>query len=189
MTDVALGNVTLEAALTRINLDTGSSSVIQAAMPATNGHVPEQGILDVLVTGPRPPDPGEFVGSRRLADILHHLHERYDLVIIDTPPVLRVGDAMTLSTVADAILVVTRLNVIRRPMLSELRRLLDDGARNEARLRRHRVPRKARAAATGTATATAATGMPSRQPADRSARACDTARARGGRTAPEVERT
>ena len=49
---------------------------------------------------------------------------RYDLVIIDTPPILRVGDAMTLSTQADGVLIVTRLNVIRRPMLAELRRLL-----------------------------------------------------------------
>lgn len=124
VTDVALGNTTLEAALTRIDLDTGKSANGRTGLPESNGNAPEHGLLDVLVAGQRPPDPGEFVGSRRLGDILHRLHERYDLVIIDTPPMLRVGDAMTMSTRADGLLIVVRLNVIRRPMLSELRRLL-----------------------------------------------------------------
>ena len=124
VTDVALGNTTLENALTRIDLDTGTPAAHYAGLPESNGHPAESGLLDVLVAGSRPPDPGEFVGSRRLGEILHRLHEGYDLVIIDTPPLLRVGDAMTLSTRADGLLIVTRLNVIRRPMLSELHRLL-----------------------------------------------------------------
>ena len=49
----------------------------------------------------------------------------YDLVVIDSPPMLRVGDVMTLSTKVDALLVVSRLNLVRRPVLTELRRLLD----------------------------------------------------------------
>ena len=78
----------------------------------------------MLVSGPRPPDPGEFVNSKRLAEILRRLSESYDLVIIDTPPILRVGDAMALSARASGILVVTNLNVARRPTLAELRRVL-----------------------------------------------------------------
>ena len=124
MTDVALGNSTLENALTRIDLEMGTPAAGHPGLPESNGHAPEQGLLDVLVSGIRPPDPGEFVGSRRLGEILYRLREKYDLVILDTPPLLRVGDAMTLSTRADGLLIVTRLNVIRRPMLSELHRLL-----------------------------------------------------------------
>ena len=124
VTDVALGNSTLENALTRIDLEMGTPAAGHPGLPESNGHAPEQGLLDVLVSGIRPPDPGEFVGSRRLGEILYRLRENYDLVILDTPPLLRVGDAMTLSTKADGLLIITRLNVIRRPMLSELHRLL-----------------------------------------------------------------
>ena len=81
--------------------------------------------LDVLVSGPLPPDPGEFVGTRKLAEILMELRERYDVVVIDSPPLLRVGDPMTLSSRVDGLLVVARLNVVRRPMLTELTRSLD----------------------------------------------------------------
>jgi Mrp family chromosome partitioning ATPase len=78
----------------------------------------------VLVSGPRPPDPGEFVGSRRLGEILARLHETYDMVILDTPPILRVGDALTLSAHVDGMLIVTKLALARRPILAELRRVL-----------------------------------------------------------------
>jgi len=53
------------------------------------------------------------------------VRERSDVVLIDAPPLLRVGDAMALSAKADGIIVVTRLRVVRRPMLKEIRRLLD----------------------------------------------------------------
>ena len=52
------------------------------------------------------------------------LHDSYDLVIIDTPPILRVGDAMTLSAHVDGILIITKLTLARRPTLAELRRVL-----------------------------------------------------------------
>ena len=45
-------------------------------------------------------------------------------MLIDAPPVLHVGDAMTLSAKVDGILVVTRMQVVRRHMLAELARQL-----------------------------------------------------------------
>lgn len=119
LTDVALGRATLEGALTRIDLGTGLRA--GGAAPALIAP----GSLDVLTSGPLPPDPGEFVGTTRLSEILHALRESYDLVVIDSPPMLRVGDVMTLSTKVDALLVVSRLNHVRRPTLTELRRLLE----------------------------------------------------------------
>ena len=121
ITDVALGRATLESALTRVDLGTGLRAPGNGAMGKLNGT----GSLDVLPSGPLPPDPGEFVGTNRLSEILNALRDRYDLVVIDSPPMLRVGDVMTLSTKVDALLVVSRLNLIRRPALTELRRLLD----------------------------------------------------------------
>ena len=94
-------------------------------MPSDESGDVEPGALDVLTSGPLPPDPGEFVGYETLAEILTSLRAAYDLVIVDTPPLLAVGDAMTLSAKADGILVVTRLNVVSRPMLGELKRQLE----------------------------------------------------------------
>jgi capsular exopolysaccharide synthesis family protein len=115
VTDVALGRVTLDDALTEIDVGRGASA-------ARDG---DQGSLHVLASGPLPPDPGEFVATRKLANILAELRSRYDMVVIDSPPLLRVGDAMTLSSRADGLILLTRLNAIRRPMLRDLSRVLD----------------------------------------------------------------
>ena len=82
------------------------------------------GVLDVLVSGPLPPDPGEFVASERVQAILASLREAYDTVVIDSPPVLRVGDALALSSDVDGLIVVARLKTLRRSMLREMSRLL-----------------------------------------------------------------
>ena len=79
----------------------------------------------VLIAGPIPPNAGEFVSGPALEEILDDLRERFDIVLIDAPPSLQVGDAMALSSKVDALMVVTRVNVVRRNMLAEMRRLLD----------------------------------------------------------------
>ncbi len=83
-------------------------------------------MLQVLPTGPLPPDAGEFMESRVVTQILRDLEERADLVLIDAPPMLHVGDAMALTAKVDALVLVSRLNVLRRPMVTELRRLLSN---------------------------------------------------------------
>jgi capsular exopolysaccharide synthesis family protein len=83
-----------------------------------------QGSLEVLTSGPLPADAGEFVGSRQLASILAELRERADIVLIDSPPLLAVGDAIALSAKVDGVIVLTRLGVLRRKTVEELRRVL-----------------------------------------------------------------
>jgi succinoglycan biosynthesis transport protein ExoP len=118
LTNVALGHVGLETAISRVAVSNGHVTA------GVNGHGPRAETLKVLPTGPVPPDAGEFVGTKALGDVLDRLLEDVDLVLIDAPPLLHVGDAMTLSARVDALIVVTRLNVVRRPMLAEIRRLL-----------------------------------------------------------------
>jgi polysaccharide biosynthesis transport protein len=84
------------------------------------------GFLDVLPSGPIPPDAGEFVGTGAVAHILRELSHRYDVVLIDTPPILHVGDALTLASEVDALILVTRLPTVRRPILKELKRVLEN---------------------------------------------------------------
>lgn len=122
LTDVALGHVDLRTAIARVAL---SESDGGSARNSMNGRGNMHGMLEVLTSGPLPPDPGEFVGTRALAEILDELRARADVVLVDAPPLLQVGDAMTLSSRIDGIIVVTRLKVIRRGMLDELHRLLE----------------------------------------------------------------
>src|SRR3954469_23233459 len=138
LVDVAIGNVTLDDAIAVVNVRNGQrrsahngngnghGKVVRYMNGrATSAHADEEGALAVLPAGIPPPSPGEFVGSVTLDRILSQLSEQFDTVIIDAPPALQVGDAMTLSARADALVVVTRLDIVRRHTLSELKRLLD----------------------------------------------------------------
>lgn len=75
--------------------------------------------LSVLVSGPVPPNPAEMVGSRKMDALLSELKGRYDLLLVDTPPVLAVSDAQILSTKCEGVLLVvksgglTRKNALR----------------------------------------------------------------------------
>jgi Mrp family chromosome partitioning ATPase len=130
VTQVALGHVSLEQALVPVPI---VDSDPPHARAGTNGSVGVnggggakivKGVLEVLPSGLIPPDPGEFVNTRALSEILEQLRERADIVLIDAPPTLRVSDAMTLSSKVDGVVVVARIKVVRRQMLNELARQL-----------------------------------------------------------------
>ncbi len=123
LTDVALHDAALEDALVSVELESrlsGGESGDEFGLGRWN-----KGTLDVLPSGPPPPDPGEFVGTHALEEILDELKQRADYVLLDTPPMLQVGDAMSLTTRVDGILVVSMMASARRATLTELRRLLD----------------------------------------------------------------
>ena len=130
VTQVALGHASLAQALTTIAItDADPRRERRNGQRDANGNgdagaKPVKGVLEVLASGPIPPDPGEFVGTQALSEILEQLRERADFVLIDAPPALHVGDAMTLSRKVDGIIVTTRLKIVRRHMLNELARQL-----------------------------------------------------------------
>jgi Mrp family chromosome partitioning ATPase/capsular polysaccharide biosynthesis protein len=102
-----------------------SSRAKEPARSATNGRAPAGSVLEVMPSGTLPPNPGEFVSTRALATLLDRLRERADFVLIDAPPMIGIGDAMTISAKVDGIVLVTRMNRLRRPLLFELHRLLE----------------------------------------------------------------
>ena len=67
--------------------------------------------LFVLPAGRIVPNPSEMLGSKRMRDFLAAAHARFDVVILDAPPVLAATDAVLLSTQADATLLVARAGV------------------------------------------------------------------------------
>ncbi|MEZ4672710.1 MAG: polysaccharide biosynthesis tyrosine autokinase [Caldilineaceae bacterium] len=64
--------------------------------------------LQVMTTGPLPPNPAELLGSRRMQDILQALREQADIVIVDSPPISAVSDALILTSQADGVLLVVK---------------------------------------------------------------------------------
>jgi succinoglycan biosynthesis transport protein ExoP len=96
---------------------------VHRAAHARNGQRPAP--LGFLAAGIAPPDVGELFGSRKLQHVLDELRSRADIVLLDAPPLLLVGDAMALGAQADALLYVARPKVLKRSMLKEVRRLLE----------------------------------------------------------------
>ena len=119
LTSVLLGQVRLADALVDVPISDVSSSRVP-----TSG-TSEDGAIHLLPVGPLPPNAAELVGSTALAEILAELESAFDFVLIDTPPLLDLSDAMTLSARVDALVVVTKLSVVRRSTLQELRRVLE----------------------------------------------------------------
>ena len=97
-----------------------------------------RGVLEVLTLGQPPADPGEFTGSERVAEILESLRGRADVVLIDTPAILSVGDAMTLAGIAEALIVVVRFQLMPRSEAEGIGACTGSLASNAARHRRDR---------------------------------------------------
>jgi capsular exopolysaccharide synthesis family protein len=64
--------------------------------------------LSIVASGPTPPNPAELVGSRRMRELLEALSERFDMILLDSPPVLAVSDAAALVPTVDGVLLVVK---------------------------------------------------------------------------------
>ncbi len=74
--------------------------------------------LDVITSGPIPPNPAELILGDSMKDLLDDLKRKYDYIILDTPPVGLVSDALELAQFCDATLYVVRQNVTKKGMLA-----------------------------------------------------------------------
>jgi succinoglycan biosynthesis transport protein ExoP len=82
--------------------------------------------LDVIPTGPLPPNPAELLASAGLRSLLGKLTSVYDLVVIDAPPVMGLADAPTLAALVEATIVVVEANRAHRGQAkASVRRLRD----------------------------------------------------------------
>ena len=73
--------------------------------------------LDFLPSGPIPPNPSELLMSEKLEQAIMQLREDYDMIILDTPPLGLVTDALELSSYADATIFMIRLDYTKKGML------------------------------------------------------------------------
>lgn len=91
----------------------GRASAEDVIQPWGNGS------LHVLPSGQVPPNPSELLGSRAMAQLLTELAAKYDVVLIDTPPLLPVTDAAILARLTSGALVVVGADKLHRNQLRE----------------------------------------------------------------------
>jgi len=76
--------------------------------------------MDLMISGPIPPNPSELIAMPRMENLKKYLDENYDVVIIDTPPFGLVTDAQLLDSWADISLVVVRFMSTFRDQVAEI---------------------------------------------------------------------
>ena len=81
--------------------------------------------LDIITCGSIPPNPSELLGSKKMDELLKELEARYDRIVIDSPPVLAVTDAVVLSGKVDGVIIVVRANETNRNAVLKSKEMLD----------------------------------------------------------------
>lgn len=113
LSDVLIGSVSLAEA----------THTIQLVAPSTDR--PDGHSFDVLIAGATPPpNPGELIESRAMVNLLDQAKTRYDLVVIDTPPLTAVSDAFPLLKKVDGVIIVGRVGRNRRDVAERLHETL-----------------------------------------------------------------
>ena len=93
----------------------GLTTSAEATQPTGVEH------LDLLPCGPDVPNPSEMLNSDRFAQLLEILSDRYDRIIIDSPPIMPVADARILAAVCDITLLVLRAQKSTRKVSQQTR--------------------------------------------------------------------
>lgn len=128
---VVLGHAEVDDALIRLPLEgvsrnAGDHFALSGAAgdDANGAGMPTSGSLMVLPTGILPPDPGDFVGLEGVGRTIAALRERVDVVLLDVPPLLAVGDGLTIAGLADAVVAVVRSEHAGRKIIAEFASIL-----------------------------------------------------------------
>lgn len=97
----------------------GLTDVLAGQIPLTEALVPwNRGQLTLLPAGHVPPNPSELLGSQQMQDVLDALREEFDVVVIDTTPLLPVTDGAIVAKAGDGAILVVRFNRTTREQLA-----------------------------------------------------------------------
>jgi len=108
-----------------------SSVIVGTARASQASHTMDlnNGRLWVFPSGPVPPGPSELLGSKRAATTFDSLRKSLDVIIVDSPPVLPVSDALVLSRLVDATVLVANARLSKR---DDVQRALEQLAQADA---------------------------------------------------------
>ena len=92
----------------RLQNSKGLSSVLVDLCTISEAVMQINSNFDVLLSGPIPPNPSELLGSDQMTRLLDSIKDKYDYIIIDTPPVNIVSDAVVLAAKTEGIVMVVQ---------------------------------------------------------------------------------
>lgn len=101
-----------------------SNAIASDAGPGELVKSTEIDMLHVLTSGPIPPNPAELLSAPKLKQLMETFEAQYDIIIIDSPPLLSVTDAQLLSQIASGVILVTNTEKNNRDRLNDARDLL-----------------------------------------------------------------
>ena len=81
--------------------------------------------LDILTTGPMPPNPVELLGSENNKKLLEKLKRRYDLIIMDCAPIIGLSDSLIIATLADINLITVSAKKTKMENLEKVKKTFE----------------------------------------------------------------
>lgn len=90
----------------RVSNKIGLSNFMVGEATLDNCIIKHSENMDILTSGNIPPNPAEILSSKKMKEFLKDMRNTYDVVLIDSPPVLAVTDAQVISTMVDGVILV-----------------------------------------------------------------------------------
>ncbi len=105
----------------------GLSAFLSGNVEFGDGLIKESDIqnLDIITSGPIPPNPAELLSSYRFSELIHSLYPLYNFIIIDTPPVMGISDSLIVSSQTDGVIMVVKSGKTPKEAAQEARRMLE----------------------------------------------------------------
>lgn len=105
----------------------GLTNALLHEHPTADGYLQPTPVenLEVLTTGPLPPNPAELLGSVRFHALIENLKQHADVVLFDSPPALAVTDATILARLVDGVVLVVDAGMTRRQWAANAKEALD----------------------------------------------------------------
>jgi capsular exopolysaccharide synthesis family protein len=103
----------------------GLTSVITKKMSLDDAILKPIPNLDVLTSGPVPPNPSDLLGSKMMELIMEELKTKYDYIVMDAPPILAVTDSQILASKSDGVVMVVASGKTHRDRAKQAKELLE----------------------------------------------------------------
>ena len=95
-----------------------------ASVPSQSSIQSSGAYIDILTAGSTPTDPANLLSSKRMKELMAVFEQRYDLIVLDAPPVLGMVDAILTASFCTGVVLVSRINQVKKSELTQATAML-----------------------------------------------------------------
>lgn len=95
-----------------------------ATLPGNNGIQSSGAYIDILTAGPLPADPPNLLSSQRMRELMAEFEKKYDLILVDAPPVLGMVDTIISASFCTGVVLVSRVGQVTKTELAQATAML-----------------------------------------------------------------